>query len=127
MRTKDAQDPTHESPGEPIAAEQGRCVWETEGRRCWLPGGMSNQIGGGRRSYCHWHFVALTSPRDVNDYHDFVRWSSYWKAYCSLENHHPVDEVWEAIQGRAPIKSDPVHCGSFACRHPRDEANGLPF
>ena len=89
---------------------------------------MSPQIGDGRRSYCHWHFVALTSsPKDVNDYQEFVRWIGFWKAYCSLENHHPPDEIWEAIQGRAAVKSEPMSCGSFACRHPHGRTDGLPF
>lgn len=94
-----------------------RCAWVTNGKRCWLYGAMSLYIGDGRRSYCHWHYVALTSPREADNYREFVRWNGHWSGYCSVENHHAIDEIWDAIQGIRPLKSEPGRCNSPFCIH----------
>lgn len=113
-----------------FAPSDWRCIWMTHGRRCYLRGTVSPDIGERQRLYCHWHFVARSMPEIVDDYPEFERWLSRWANYCSPENHHPAQEIWLAVRGEVAIRSEPRGCGNFSCRHPanavRPTANRPP-
>ena len=98
-------------------SDAGRCDWYSSGKRCYLPGSMSPDIGDRRRKYCHWHHVALTHPSFSTDFEEFARWSTRWESYCSVENHYPISVVWQAIVGLSPLHGDPHSCVQFGCRH----------
>lgn len=103
------------SPGP--SSDAGRCAWYSSGKQCWLPGSMSPDIGDRRRQYCHWHYVALTHPTFATEFEEFERWNARWAAHCSLENHYPLERVWQAIIGIAPLSGEPTRCRSASCRY----------
>lgn len=103
---------------EDIAFEpvEWRCIWTTHGRRCFLPGTISPDIGEKARKYCHWHYVNLNDPRNVEDFEEFERWQAMWARYCSLENHYTNATLWDAIQGKAHLpKEVEKWCGNVIC------------
>ena len=93
-----------------------QCQWRTKGRRCFLIGDISPDIGDNRREYCHWHFVCLRNPKDSDNFEEFCRWNAGWERYCSLENHFDAEIIWDAIQGLAPIHGEPHWCGLVCCK-----------
>lgn len=103
-----------------------RCAWLTNSKRCYLPGGISPDDGQSARRYCGWHYNALSVPAIVDDYREFERWLLRWSQYCTLQNHHPSAEIWQALRGEAAIRSAPSGCGHPSCRHPAGKPKGAP-
>lgn len=81
----------------------GQCAWKTQGRRCYLTGGMSPYVGENIPLYCHWHYLMLQSPDLCEDYQEFERWAAGWQHYCAEENHWPPPDVWEAVLGNQDL------------------------
>ena len=110
------------------------CAWTTNGRRCYMAGDLAQDIGDGRKNYCHWHYVCLHHPEFVEDFEEFSAWNQKWKRYCCIENHHPESEIFDSILGIKPIRSKPRWCGLIMCKHFSivdtwqwvQEGNGVP-
>lgn len=123
-RSEASEDQGHGALAFPAA--DWRCTWETHGRRCYLAGDISPDIGDRARRYCHWHYVIRAMPALQDNFAEFERWRAIWSGYCSLENHHPAPEVWAAVRGEAPIQSTPKGCGHFRCPHPGNVVRTAP-
>lgn len=99
----DGEQTAHVPPRQRLPSDSKRCAWKTQGRQCSLTGGMSPYVGEVIPMYCHWHYLMLQTPDLCEEYREFERWAKGWEVYCAEENHWPLAQVWEAVQGQRDL------------------------
>ncbi len=81
-------------------------------------GGISPYIGEHVPRYCHWHYVCLRMRAHEQTFEEFERWNLGWRRYCSVENHYPLPDLWDAIHGKKLLdRENRDWCGLIDCKH----------
>ena len=98
--------------------EACRCVWKTDGRKCYMLGTLSPDVGGSTNTYgqatspkcfCAYHYASLQGRASWKDTRGFTSWLELHlqtyrpEVYAGDWSRNSINALWDAVCGRTPL------------------------